>query len=220
MNQPAYPAPVRTATRLIAVEGPIRVGKSTLARLLAAELGANHVVEPESNPFLSRFYAGEPGMAFPAQMWFLRERYEQLQAATRLGGVTVSDYLFEKDKLFACLNLSDTELALYNRYYADYRDAVARPDLVIYLQAPAEVLEERLRRKGIAGEQEISLDYMQQVIAAYEHYFQQYTASDLLVVDTSSIDFVANPGELAQLLRRATGPVRGTEYYAPLTRTA
>jgi deoxyguanosine kinase len=206
--------------RFIAVEGPIRVGKSTLARILAETLEARLIVEPESNPFLNRFYEETSGMALPTQMWFLVERYDQMrQAARDLAGSEpwpiVADYLFEKDKLFAYINLSDAELALYNRFYQIFRNDVPTPDLVVYLHASPEVLKQRLKRKGISEEQAISDEYIEQVAKAYEHFFFHYTASDLLVVDTSEIDFVNRAQDLEELLKRLTQPVKGKQYFRP-----
>ena len=208
--------------RSIAIEGPIRAGKSTLATLLAQEIGATRIVEPQQNPFLSQFYRGEKSAAFPAQMWFLMSRYEQLCAAAerdaRAGksAPTVADYIFEKDKLFASLTLSDAELALYERQYQYFRDQLPTPDLVIYLQASPKVLRTRLERKGLADERTISGNYLEQVVQAYEHFFFHYTASDLLVVNTDDIDFVQNNQDLQTLLRRLSEPVRGTQYFLPL----
>jgi deoxyadenosine/deoxycytidine kinase len=208
--------------RFIAIEGPIRAGKSTLAALLAQEIGASRIVEPEHNPFLSQFYRGEKSAAFPAQMWFLMSRYEQLCAAAerdaRAGKTApiVADYIFEKDKLFACLNLSDAELALYERQYQYFRDQLPTPDLVIYLQASPKVLRTRLQRKGLADERMMSGSYLDQVVQAYEHFFFHYTASDLLVVNTDDIDFVHSNQDLLTLLRRLKEPVRGTQYFLPL----
>jgi deoxyadenosine/deoxycytidine kinase len=208
--------------RSIAIEGPIRAGKSTLATLLAEKIGARRIAEPQENPFLPRFYRGDKSAAFPAQMWFLLGRYEQLCAASeqagRLAGQkpVVADYIFEKDKIFACLNLSDDELALYNRQYEYFRDQLPTPDLVIYLQASPQVLRTRLRRKGVVDERMISTGYLEQVVAAYEHFFFHYTASDLLVVNTDDIDFVESNQDLQMLLRRLTEPVRGTQYFLPL----
>jgi deoxyguanosine kinase len=206
--------------RFIAVEGPIRVGKSTLAGILAETLQARRIVEPENNPFLDRFYQELSGMAFPTQMWFLAERYDQMrQAAIDLAGSDplpiVADYIFEKDKLFAYLNLSDAELDLYNRYYEIFRTEAPQPDLVIYLQASPEVLKQRLKRKGIAQEQAISDLYIEQLAKAYEHFFFHYTASDLLVVDTTEIDFVNRPQDLARLLKRLSEPIMGKQYFLP-----
>jgi deoxyadenosine/deoxycytidine kinase len=202
--------------RFIAVEGPIRVGKSSLAQVLAETLHARRIVEREDNPFLDRFYRAEPGMAFAAQMWFLMERYEQMREPKATDMPVVSDYIFEKDKLFAYVNLSDAELALYNRYYQMFREQVQAPDLVIYLQATPEVLKQRLKRKGVAGERAISDAYIEQLVAAYEHFFFHYSASDLLVVNTSDIDFVNNNKDLQLLLKRLSEPIKGTQYFLPL----
>ena len=206
--------------RFIAIEGPIRVGKSTLARILAETLHGRRIVEPENNPFLDRFYQEMSGMALATQMWFLVERYDQMrQAGKDLAGsdpwTIVADYLFEKDKLFAYINLSDAELALYNRYYQDFRNEVPTPDLVIYLQASPEVLKQRLKRKGLTQEQAISDAYIEQVAKAYEHFFFHYTASDVLVVDTSEIDFVNRDQDLALLLKRLSEPIKGKQYFLP-----
>ena len=202
--------------RFIAVEGPLRVGKSTLAQILAETLHARRVVEPEDNPFLDRFYQAQAGMGFATQFWFLMERYEQLRQLKDFDVPVVSDYLFEKDKLFAYVNLSDAELNLYNRYYHLFREQVLTPDLVIYLQASPEVLKQRLKRKGVAGERAISDAYIEQVVQAYEHFFFHYTGSDLLVVNTSEIDFVHNNKDLQMLLKRLSEPIKGTQYFLPL----
>ncbi|HEY1766123.1 MAG TPA: deoxynucleoside kinase [Terracidiphilus sp.] len=200
----------------IAVEGPLRVGKSTLAQILAESLHARRIVEPEDNPFLDRFYQAQSGMSFATQLWFLMERFEQLRQLKDFDVPVVSDYLFEKDKLFAYVNLSDAELDLYKRYYTMFREQVPTPDLVIYLQATPEVLKQRLKRKGVAGERAISDAYIEQVVQAYEHFFFHYTASDLLVVNTSDIDFVHNNRDLQLLLKRLSEPIKGTQYFLPL----
>ena len=202
------------APTFIAIEGPLRVGKSTLAQIVANNLQAQHIVEPENNPFLERFYQELSGMALATQMWFLVERYDQMRQVAKDVPV-VADYLFEKDKLFAYINLTDAELELYNRYYQLFRSQVPTPDLVIYLHAPPEVLKQRLKRKGISGEQAISDEYIEQVAKAYEHFFFHYTASDLLVVDTSTLDFVNRPQDLALLLKRLSEPIKGKQYFVP-----
>jgi deoxyguanosine kinase len=206
--------------RYIAVEGPIRVGKSTLAGILAERLHAQRISEPDDNPFLRSFYDGERGAAFQAQFAFLVRRFEQLRAldvGPKSRRIVVADYVFEKDKLFACLNLTDSELEIYNRYYNLFRDQVPTPDLVVYLQATPEVLKKRLRKKGSPAESAISDDYLEEVVRAYEHFFFHYTASDLLIVDTSQIDFVEQNEDLQQLLRKVSEPVRGTQYFLPLS---
>ena len=205
--------------RYIAVEGPIRVGKSTLARVLAERLHAQRVMEPEANPFLESFYQGDRGAAFQAQFAFLIRRFEQLHALDLGGGsqkIVVADFIFEKDKLFACLNLTDQELETYNRYYNYFRDQLPTPDLVIYLQASPEVLKKRLKKKNAPGEKAINEEYLEEVVKAYEHFFFHYTSSDLLIVNTSDIDFVDRNEDLQQLLRKVTEPIRGTQYFLPL----
>jgi deoxyguanosine kinase len=205
--------------RYIAVEGPIRVGKSTLARILAERLNAQRVIEPETNPFLGAFYEGERGAAFQAQFAFLVRRFEQLQALDLGGGsqkTVVADYIIEKDKLFACLNLTDQELETYNRYYNHFRNKLPTPDLVIYLQATPEVLKKRLKKKNAPGERAVSDEYLEEVVKAYEHFFFHYTSSDLLIVNTSDIDFVDRNEDLQELLRKVTEPIKGTQYFLPL----
>jgi len=205
--------------RYIAIEGPIRVGKSTLAGIIAERLHAQRVAEPEDNPFLGAFYEGEPGAAYQAQFAFLIQRFEQLRAlevGPNTRRTVVADYIFEKDKLFACLNLNDTELVIYNRYYEHFRAQLPTPDLVIYLQATPEVLKKRLKKKNAPGERAISDDYIEEVAKAYDHFFFHYSGSDLLVVNTSDIDFVDRHEDLQELLRRLTEPIKGTQYFLPL----
>ena len=132
----------------------------------------------------------------------------------------VADYLFEKDKIFACINLGDPELDIYNRYYNLFRAQLPTPDLVIYLQATPEVLKKRLRKKGAPAETSINDDYLEEVVKAYEHFFFHYTSSDLLIVNTSQIDFVDRNEDLQELLRKVSEPVRGTQYFLPLGSTA
>jgi len=207
--------------RYIAVEGPIRVGKSTLAGVLAEKLNAQRVMEPEDNPFLAAFYNGDRGAAFQAQFAFLMRRFEQLHSldlGPRSQKMVVADFIFEKDKLFACLNLSDRELEVYNRYYNYFRDQLPTPDLVIYLQATPEILKKRLKKKNVSGERAINEDYLQEVVKAYEHFFFHYTSSDLLIVNTSEIDFVERNEDLQELLRKVSAPIKGTQYFLPLGR--
>jgi deoxyguanosine kinase len=205
--------------RYIAIEGPIRVGKSTLSNILAERLNAQRVTDPERNSFLAPFYQGEPGAAFQTQFTFLVQRFEQLRAldlGARSQKLVVSDFIFEKDKLFAYLNLNDQELDTYNRYYNYFRDQLPTPDLVIYLQATPEVLKKRLKKKNVAGEKAISEEYVEEVIKAYEHFFFHYTSSDLLIVNTSEIDFVERNEDLQELLRKVSAPIKGTQYFLPL----
>jgi len=205
--------------RYIALEGPIRVGKSTLANVIADRLNAQRIIEPEDNPFLAAFYEGRPGAAFQAQFAFLVQRFEQLrrlEVGPQSHKTVVTDYIFEKDKIFAYINLTDAELEIYNRYYHHFREQLPVPDLVIYLQASPEVLKKRLRKKNSPGETAVSDDYIEEVAKAYEHFFFHYTASDLLVVNTNDIDFVERHADLQELLRRVSEPIRGTQYFLPL----
>ncbi len=211
-------APTFEPPRHIAVEGPLRVGKSTLARFLADRMHARRVLDCEDNPFLDDFYREDPGSAFRTQMYFLSERYQRLRDALAADarGALVADFLFEKDKIFAYINLDNEELKLYERYYERFAAELPAPDLVIYLQANPGVLRERIEKKAAPGESRISEQYIEEVIHAYEHFFFRYSASNLLVVNTSEIDFVNRNDDLQQLLQRIEEPVKGTQYFLPL----
>ena len=203
----------------IAIEGPIRVGKTSLADILAQRMNAVRLRDIEENPFLESFYEDKPGAAFKTQMYFLLRRYRQLlclDLAAHPQRVIVSDYMFEKDKIFAYMNLSDAELKLYDEYFAQFAEQAPVPDLVIYLQAKVETLRERIARKNLPMEHQISDEYLEEVIKAYEHFFFHYKGSNLLVIDTSEIDFIDRNEDLRKLLRRLSEPVRGTQYFLPL----
>ena len=212
------PGPGFKTPRYIAIEGPIRVGKSTLAKVLAERLHARRILDCDDNPFLQDFYDEKRGAAFEAQMYFLLERYKRLADLQINEGssVVVSDFLFEKDKVFAYINLDNEELKLYERYFDMLAANLPAPDLVIYLQAKPEVLRKRVTKKGAAAEKQISPDYLEAVANGYEHFFFRYSSSNLLVVDTSEIDFVERNQDLQELLRRLDQPVKGTQYYLPL----
>jgi len=213
-NPPAYDPP-----RFIAVEGPIRVGKTSLAQILAERLQAIYLRDIEDNPFLEAFYKDKPGAAFQAQLYFLIERYKQLREldlAAPARRMIVSDYVFDKDKIFACLNLSDAELALYDQYYELLSEQVPIPDLVVYLQAKPETLKKRISKKNAPMEHHIADEYLDEVVKAYEHFFFHYTSTNLLVIETSEIDFVDRNEDLQQLLKRLSEPVKGTQYFLPL----
>ena len=206
------------APKFIVIEGPLRVGKSTLARILAERLHARRIYDCEDNPFLGDFYKEAPGSALRAQMYFLFERQKRLREALAadLPSPLLSDFLMEKDRIFANLNLDDDDLKLYERYYTALTNELPAPDLVIYLQAKPEVLRARIAKKAAKDENQISPEYIEEVSRAYEHFFFRYEASDLLVIDTSEIDFVARNEDLQQLLRRLQEPVKGTQYFLPL----
>jgi deoxyguanosine kinase len=204
--------------RFIVIEGPLRVGKTTLAKILAERLHARRVYDCEDNPFLAEFYKEKPGSALRAQMYFLIERQKRLREALAVEapGPILADFLMEKDRIFANLNLDDEELKLYERYYEALTADIPPPDLVIYLQAKPEVLRARIAKKASRDETHISLEYIEEVARAYEHFFFRYAGSDLLVINTSEIDFVERSEDLQQLLRRLQDPVKGTQYFLPL----
>lgn len=211
--------PEFASPQFIAIEGPTRVGKTSLAAILAQRLGAAHLRDLEDNPFLDSFYEDQPGAAFKVQMHFLLRRYQQFMSLDLAGNrhqTVVSDYLFEKDKIFAYVNLSDAELQLYNAYFQQFDEQVPIPDLVIYLQANVGTLRRRIAKRNFPRERQISDEYLEEVIQAYEHYFFHYKKSNLLVVDTSEIDFVDRNKDLQELLRRLKQPVQGTQYFLPL----
>jgi deoxyguanosine kinase len=206
------------APRFIVIEGPLRVGKTTLARILAERLHARRIYDCEDNPFLADFYSEKAGAPFRAQMYFLIERQKRIREAltAEAPGPVISDFLMEKDRIFANLNLDDAELKLYERYYEALTAELPQPDLVIYLQAKPEVLRARIAKKKAAEESRIAPAYVEEVAKAYEHFFFHYEAADLLVVDTSEIDFVERSEDLQKLLKRLSEPVKGTQYYLPL----
>jgi deoxyguanosine kinase len=213
VSDPAFKPP-----RHIVIEGPIRVGKSTLAKVLAEQLHARRIFDADDNPFLADFYDEKHGSAFRAQMYFLYERYRRLLDTRPEShpAPIVSDFLFEKDKIFAYLNLDNEELKLYERYFEMLAPSVPAPDLVIYLQAKPEVLRKRVSKKGDPAETQISPEYVEAVANAYEHFFFRYSGANLLVVDTSEIDFVERNQDLQELLHRLRQPVKGTQYFLPL----
>ena len=203
----------------IALEGPIGVGKTTLAQVLARELNARLLLEEgEENPFLARFYEDPEKYAIPVQLYFLLTRYnQQRELAQRplLERATVADYLFAKDRIFANLNLAPDELILYEQVYKLLDSKMAKPDLVVYLLARVEVLGERLRRRNRDFERDISYEYLERVSTAYRDFFFYYDETPLLVVDTSEIDFVNNPSDLADLIREIDRAGQGVQHYVP-----
>jgi len=203
----------------IAVEGPIGVGKSSLVDLLAQRFDALKVMERTENPFLEEFYRDKPGSAFQAQLFFLLNRYQQQRELTQgnlFNQVTLSDYLFAKDKIFAYLNLDDSELMIYEKLYALLEQNIPRPDLVIYLQASDKVLLERIRRRSRDYEVGISERYVAELNRAYNYFFFHYTATPLLVIDTSDIDFVERVDDLNELVTQIEQMEKGVQYYIPL----
>ncbi len=204
----------------IVIEGPIGVGKTSLTKLLAEEFNARCILEaPEENPFLSHFYKDRRKYAFQVQVFFLLTRFQQQQEIAQLdlfNQVTLSDYLFDKDRIFALLNLDENELALYDKIFQLLGGRTPIPDLVIYLQAKPEVLLQRIKSRNIPFEKEVDLDYLKRLTEAYNYFFFHYDQSPLLVVNTSEIDFVKRREDLDQLLREIQGMKKGTWYFTPM----
>lgn len=203
----------------VAVEGVIGVGKTTLAKMVAERLDAELILETaEENPFLPKFYQDPKRYAFQTQVFFLLSRYHQLgQLAARdlFAQRIVCDYLFDKDGLFASVNLSEPELLLYEKIVPLMREQLPRPDLVVYLQARTEVLLDRIRRRKVPYERQIGKDYLEALNAAYNYFFFHYDQTPLLVVKTDEIDFVHRPEHFEDLLRQIERPVDGKQYYVP-----
>ena len=205
--------------KYIAVEGAIGVGKTSLVDALAARFDSAKVMESIENPFLPDFYADRAGAAFQAQLFFLLSRYRQLTALAQkdlFSRLVIADYVFEKDKIFAYLNLSDDELLLYDKLYAVLEPNVPRPDLVIYLQAGTEILMERIRKRRRDYEADLAEKYIAEVNRSFNHYFFHYDATPLLVVNTSDIDFVSREEDLEDLIEQIRSMERGVQYYVPL----
>jgi deoxyadenosine/deoxycytidine kinase len=201
----------------IAVEGPIGVGKTSLARLLAPTLNARLVLEENANnPFLERFYEDPDRYALPVQLYFLVTRYNQQRELAQqelFAQATIADYLFARDRIFANLNLTPDEIRLYDEVYRLLDGQMVKPDLIVYLQARVEVLAERLRKRNRGFERHISLQYLGRVSAAYRDFFFYYDEAPLLVVDTSEIDFVARPDDLAELVREIERAGAGVQHF-------
>jgi deoxyadenosine/deoxycytidine kinase len=208
-----------TEARLIAIEGVIGAGKTSLARLLSRALGARlHLEVVDENPFLPRFYAEPKRYAFPTQIFFLLSRYQQQQEFFQqdlFSQRVVSDYLFAKDRIFANLNLADDELRLYERLAAELETRVPVPDRVVYLQASLETLLARIARRGRTYERDMPRRYLEDLSDAYNHYFFHYRDAPLLVVNTNEIDFVHDPRHFEDLRRRIEAPWTGVQYYTP-----
>ena len=215
---PATPPPA-LAHRYVAIEGPIGVGKTSLARRLAQQYGADLVLErAEDNPFLERFYRSPRTGAFPAQLYFLFQRTRQIQQLRQsdlFSPLRVADFLLDKDRLFARVTLDDEEYALYEQVYERLAIDAPVPDLVVYLQAPADVLQERIARRGIRYEQGMEREYLERLVDAYTRFFHLYDAGPLLIVNAAEVDFVGNDAHFAQLESEVSRPRRGRQYFNP-----
>ncbi|AFE08569.1 deoxynucleoside kinase [Corallococcus sp. CA054B] len=208
--------------RYIVVEGPIGVGKTSLTNLLTERLGSRRILEVvEENPFLSSFYADRQKFAFQTQVFFLLSRFRQQQELFQqdlFRSVTVSDYLFAKDRIFANLTLASDELALYDRVFEALGPRVPQPDLVIYLQAQLDVLLHRIKKRGREFERKFDAGYLESLTHAYNDFFAHYQDTPLLVVNTSDIDFVHNEDDREDLLKTIANAKSGVQHYTPRSR--
>lgn len=208
------------AFHYLAIEGPIGVGKTRLAERLAARLEATTILEDTENPFLADFYADRPGSALQAQLFYLLNRHRQLTSKRQADlflQTIVCDYVFDKDKIFAYLNLDDNELFIYQRLFDLLAKDVPPPDLVVYLQAPAELLIKRLKAQDVDPDREAlpmpAEDYLRELNEAYQHFFFHYSSTPLLVVETSEFDPESDDAALDELVKQIKGMGKGTRYY-------
>jgi len=206
-------------SRYIAVEGVIGVGKSTLAKMLAEELKAELLLDDAmNNPFLVDFYKNPKRYAFSAQLYFLLTRYQQqqsLMAYDLFAQRIIADYSFARDRIFASVNLSPREAALYEKIIPLLNSSIPKPDLTIYLQASTPVLQERIRKRNYTFERSIDADYIQQLNESFNYFFFHYEETPLLVVKTDDIDFVENRSDFENLVELIKKPVSGKKYYVP-----
>jgi deoxyadenosine/deoxycytidine kinase len=214
----AIPSEGDVKLRHLAVEGAIGVGKTSLVEMLSRRFHGTKVLEDVDNPFLADFYKKKKGSAFQTQLFFLLSRYQQQQEIAQIDlftNLVVADYHFPKDKIFACLNLDDSELLIYDRLYTLLSESVRKPDLVIYLQGSIETCMKRIKKKTRTLEKAVTPEYLAQLIEAYNYYFYHYDETPLLVVDTNEIDFVNRPGDFEDLVGRIQKAKKGVQYYVP-----
>jgi deoxyadenosine/deoxycytidine kinase len=203
----------------VAVDGPIGVGKTTLVEMLTARYESVKILEDVDNPFLGAFYQDRPGAAFQTELYFLLSRYKQQQDIVQrelFDRFLVSDYTFQKSRIFAYLNLSDDELMLFDKLYALLEPQIPVPDLVIYLVADVATCMERIRKRQRSVEKAIAQEYIAELIDAYNHYYHYYSRSPLLVVDTRFLNIPGRQEDFDELLHRLARPIKGTEYFQPL----
>jgi len=204
--------------RHLAIEGPIGVGKTSLVELLARRFRGTKILEDVDNPFLGDFYKKKKGAAFQTQLFFLLSRYQQQQEIAQIDlftNLVVVDYHFPKDKIFACINLDDSELLIYDRLYTLLSESVRKPDLVIFLQGSIETCLRRIKKKPRTLKKAVTPDYLAQLIEAYNYYFYHYDETPLLVVDTNEIDFVNRPADFDDLVAQIQKAKKGVQYYVP-----
>ena len=211
----------RVEFRYLAIEGPPGLGKTALAQRLAARLDATVVLDEGTNPFLAEFYGGRSGAGFQAQLFFTLARHRQLQRLRQgdlFAATTICDYMFERDRIYAYTNLDDNELYIYQRLFDLVSREVPVPDLVVYLQAPVDLLKRLLRERARREEDETALPsetYLAELSEAYNHFFFHYTATPLLVIETSHVDLGWGDETIDDVLRQIRQMGKGTQYYVP-----
>ena len=205
----------------IAIEGPIGVGKTSLAQLLSKELGARLVLEDfEDNPFLPDFYNDPERFGFQTQLFFLLQRYSQQQDLRQVDmfqKLLITDYMFVKDRLFASLNLGDKEMQLYDTVASLLERNIIRPDIVIYLQADTDVLMKNIEKRGRNMEKNVTWEYIDALNQVYTEYFFRYQDTPLVIINTNNIDFVENENDLKEVIDYIRQPVSGTKFFNPVT---
>ncbi len=204
--------------KFMSIEGPIGVGKTTLAKKLAERLNAQYILEETNNPFLAEFYEDRKRASFKVQIFFLLNRYVQLlniKQSSLFHQILISDFIIEKDKIFAYLNLDDFELNLYNKLYDLLVNGLPKPDIVIYLQATVDTLLHRIRKRKSVIDKNISVDYLKEVVSAFDYFFFHYRSTPLLVINTNKIDFVYNEEHFKEIERAIKVMKSGTYYYTP-----
>ncbi len=218
----AIPSEGDVQLRHVAVDGPIGVGKTSLVDLLARRFHGTKVLEDVDNPFLADFYRKKTGSAFQTQLFFLLSRYQQQREIAQIDlftNLVLADYHFPKDKIFACLNLDDSELMIYDRLYTVLSESLPKPDLVIYLQGSLETCMKRVKKAARSFEKGLTPEYLAQLIEAYNYYFYHYEETPLLVVDTNEIDFVNRPADFEDLVAQIRRARKGVQYYVPAAHT-
>jgi len=205
----------------IVIEGPLGVGKTSLALMLAEKMNGQTLIEDvEENPFLANFYQNPKRYGFQTQIFFLLRRYKRLLENTQIGlfkRITISDYIFDKDRVFAKANLDDNEFWLYEQLFQLLKKRIAPPDLVVFLQATTQVLMERIKKRNREYERAISFKYLEKINQAFNEFFFHYSDSPLLVVNASEIDFVNVPEDFEDLVKQIRGIKSGTQYYIPMS---
>ncbi|NVM24447.1 MAG: deoxynucleoside kinase [Desulfobacterales bacterium] len=204
----------------VVVEGPLGVGKTSLAQLLAKRINGKTILEDtEGNPFLANFYNDPKRFAFQTQLFFILRRFQRQEEINQIDlfkRVVISDFLFDKDRIFARLNLDDREFSLYEQVFHLLKVRTLNPDLVIFLQARTDILKKRIKKRDRDYERSISLKYLDQINQAFNEFFFHYTETPLLVIDASGIDFVHVPSDLDNLVSEIEKMEKGTKYYIPL----